>query len=943
MATTNDPASTRANGQVSAAPEWPSLQAADYQAAFTGPRIAAAPPVPNAQEVSGDAGRENTRGPQGQNPPAAVASAAALPLAPPVANQGVPPTPVPTGGSKHDCGNPSILLTPTVLASLRDKASNNTPQWQAFKGQLDSQLNHVIEGGYQGSELTTISDYALGYQILKNSDPDTANRYADKALAIIHSALNDYQKGVWTSRQFLARGDGATTTFTLPNNDFMPSTLKVYLAPVTTKAVVHGASHHSDSVDYYQKFLKASDTPDGAADYTEGVDWQYNADLGNNQIDWSLPGNEPAPGATYYVTEASSIDTALTNGYAVNGTTITFGTAPTPSQAVYVEYLYGTHAADFSTLAYQQTSAGDGGFNSIFIDDSYTSRYLGKHVAMGYDWLCGYPGFAPAVRDQASNLLVRWSDYVRDFGYYRNSPASNYGAGGYDSRMLTALALYGAGDPNGQRLIDEMTAYHQTYVVPVLQNPAPSLQGGFWAEGWNYGALATRNVLTAGLAWEASGLGTADAERQWSSEEIQSLLSEQPTPGTIYDGGDGYAYPLPFPAKNVPYLLSAATTDPIANSYANYMIQHYAGADTKDYEDMLFHDPSANATFWSSYPLAYLAPGTGLVTARADWNYDSTWLSFQLGNLLSADHQTYAPGQLQIQRGGDALLINANAVFENQALQTKSSLSNLIAIDDNGEGLQNYPFNMGVWYGTPGVYLTAYQSDPDFVYTAGDYRAAYSKNTDPGGGGPATELTRQVVYLRPDFIVTHDRVGTVKDYYPKQLRWHFLKAPTVAGNSWVENVGSSTLFGQTFSSLPLSTSSQPVTQGNQTVYRVITNNTDPALKVRYLTALQTAPAATSQMAPSHQVVSADGRMEGVEIANQVVLFGTDGPLNPFTGSVAYTVGGRGPVSHLLTDLEPGRTYQVMADGVLVATPTASDQGIVTFTTTPAGLQTIVVS
>jgi hypothetical protein len=84
-------------------------------------------------------------------------------------------------------------------------------------------------------------------------------------------------------------------------------------------------------------------------------------------------------------------------------------------------------------------------------------------------------------------------------------------------------------------------------------------------------------------------------------------------------------------------------------------------------------------------------------------------------------------------------------------------------------------------------------------------------------------------------------------------------------------------------------------------------------------------------------------MEGIQIANQLVLFGTDGPLNPFTGSVAYTVAGRGPVRHLLTDLEPGRTYQVMADGVLVDTPTASDQGTLTFTTTPAGTQTIVVS
>jgi hypothetical protein len=424
---------------------------------------------------------------------------------------------------------------------------------------------------------------------------------------------------------------------------------------------------------------------------------------------------------------------------------------------------------------------------------------------------------------------------------------------------------------------------------------------------------------------------------------IDNLLSDQPTPKTVYDGGDGYAYPLPFPGKDLLYVLAGASPDPVEQTYVNYMIQDYQGANAADYLDLLFRDPSAEGDFWSAYPLANLADGTGLVTARADWNYDSTWMAFQLGNLLAADHQTYAPGQLQLQRGGDALLVNANAVLENQDIHSKSSLSNLVAIDDNGDGAQNYRFNMGVWYGTPGVYLTAYEATDQYLYVGGDYRAAYSKNTNPGGGGPATELTRQVVYLRPDYVVVHDRAGTLKDTYPKQLRWHFLSAPTVNGNSWVEAVGSSKLFGETFSGVPLATTTERVSANGQTVYRVITSNTDPAAHVRYVSALQTAPASTDQMVATASVVSADGRMEGVRMGDRLVLFGTDGPLDPFTDPVTYTVTGAAPVTHLLTDLEPGRTYHVTADGVAVADVTAGSQGTITFTTTPAGAQTIVVS
>jgi hypothetical protein len=834
--------------------------------------------------------------------------------------------------------DPRILLTPTELDDMRQKAAANTPQWQAFKARLDANLTQLVMGYYQGFGLTWIADYALGYRVLEQSDPATAAKYADKAIAVMKSGLRDYQKGGWETRQFLTRGDGSTTTFTLPNSDVLPATVHIYLSNVTTKAVTRGSQSSTDAVDYYTKFLKASNTPDGPADYTEGLNWQHTGDQYQNQITWLLGGSAPTTGATYYVTE-TSVYAASRVAFALNGNTITLNVAPTSSQAVFVEYVYGTHAADGSTLAYQQTSAGDGGFNSIYIDTTYTSRNLGKYIAMGYDWLNDYTGFTQTLRSEAANLLVRWSDYIRDNGYYANSPASNYGAGGYVSRMFTALALSGGRDPNGDRLVSEMAAYRQNNLVPVLQNPTTSLVGGFWSEGWNYGNLATRNVILAGLAYESAGLGSATAERTWASEVVTALVSSQPTRDTVYDGGDGYAYPAPFPSKDLFYILAAASTDPVAQKYANYVIQNYSSANTRDFQDLIYRDPSATAAFWSDLPLQYRAAGTGLVTARADWSYNSTWVSFQLGNLLKADHQTYTPGQVQLQRGADALLVNANAIGGAQSLTTKSSFGNLIAIDDNGDGVQTYRWSTGVWYGSPGVVTTAYEATNAYMYVAGDYHAAYSRNTAPGLGGPASELIRQVVYLRPDFVLVHDRATTIKDAYPKQLQWHFLNAPSVSGNSWVEAVGSSKLFGQTFSSQPITTTAQPVTDGTATVYRVATNNAAPSQKVRYITALQTAPSTTASMVATQQVTSTDGRMEGVQMANQVVLFGTDGAVSPASG-ITYNATGSASLSHLLTDLQPGRAYQVTVNGSPVGTLAASNQGTLSFTTTTTGALTI---
>jgi hypothetical protein len=843
--------------------------------------------------------------------------------------------------------NPSLVLLPDqTLAALRQSATANTPQWQAYKLRLDQNLNVITtHGSYQGSALSWIADYALGYQVLKTIDPATAANYADKAIGLMNSGLHDYQKSDYVSRQFLARGDGTTTTFTLPNSDFVSSTLQAYLSDVSDQPVVRSTTGAVDVVRWYEDYLKVSNTADGPANYVEGTDW-IRTPTDENAITWLPNGKAPVPGSTYHVTIASLLGTTPTQ-VTVSGNTIKFAQAPRSDQAVFVEYLYGTHAADGSTLAYQQTSSGDGGEDSIFVDDTYSSRFLGKYMALGYDWLSGYVGFSSSLKSETADLLVKWYDDLQQYGYYINSPVSNYGAGSYVSDMLTALALADQGDSRGPALVNDMVGYRQTYLLPDLQTPDGSVEGGFWAEGWNYGQMSARNLLIAGLAFEEAGLSTASPERQWATDVVYDLISEQPTQSTVYDGGDGFAYPANFPNKDLFYLLSAATTDATARGYANYIIQQYPGQQTGDFQDLLFRDPSATANTWTSAPLQHRADGTGLVTARADWSYSSTWMSFQLGNLLSADHQSYTPGQLQIQRGGDALLANAEAYLNTQIGAPKSTYGNSVIIDDNGDGLQNYRYSMGYWYwngmpsGLPGVTTTAYEAGTDFLYVAGDYAAAYSNSGSPGAGGPATKLTRQIVYLRPDFVIVHDRAGTVKDSYTKKAQWNFLVNPTVSGNTWSESVGSSKLFGAAFSSQPISTAVTPVTYGGKTVYTLSTANSNPTLGVQYTTAFQTAPSSTSSMVGTTRVASADGRMEGVQMGDYVVMFGTDGTVDLAAGSITYNFSGTDAVKHLLTDLSPGAVYQVKVDGGVLGTFTASDQGTITFDTA-AGLSSVLV-
>jgi hypothetical protein len=830
-----------------------------------------------------------------------------------------------------------MLLSPEVQKALRAKVAADSPQWRAFRAGLNKQLPEIDRGCYQGSELAAISDYALGYQLLKDDDPRAASAYADKAIALMQSALHDYQKGDWHTRRYLARGDGSRVTFPLPHRDVIPSSLRAYLAPVAHVPLVRGAGTSADEAGYYRLFLKVSDTPDGPPDYQEGKDWRRSGDLANNLLDWSPHGKKPAPGARYFLTCTAGFGATNVAG-TVRGGALVLARPPAADQALLVEYVYGTHRDDGSSLAYQQTSAGDGGFNSILIDTTYPSRYLGKHVAMGLDWLDGYPAFPAPVKEEALDLLVRWSDYVRDHGYYRGGPSSNYEAGAYVSRVLTALAL-ARRHPAGPRLLREVLEYRERVLLPMLEGEPPSLRGGFWPEGWNYGALAAQNLLLAGLALESQGvIPRAAAERRWAAEVIRHLVSAQPAPGLVYDGGDWFAYPAPFPGKGLLDVLSAAADDAAARSHANYILQNYPPAVGNDYTDLLYRDPAAPAAYWSELPLQHFARGTGLLTARSDWGRAPVWVAFQMGNLLPADHQSYTPGQLQIRQGADDLLINGNAPGKNQPGCRKSSYGNTVILDDHGAGTQVYRESMGVWYGEPGVVVTAYEAADDHVYVAGDCRAAYSLNTAPGGGGPARELTRQLVYVRPGYVVVHDRVTTATDTCAKQQRWHFLAPPRVDGTAFEATAGASKLFGQTFSSEPLTAAVSAVEVGSATVQQLRIENRRPAKSVRFVTAFQVAPATTRAPDATRWVSSTDALVEGVQVGNEVVLFGRDGAVGR-TGPITYQVVGKASVNHLLTDLMAGRQYQVkVAGGQLAAR--ASVQGTLRFSTSGEGKYTV---
>lgn len=843
---------------------------------------------------------------------------------------GLPPASPPVTPADID----RMLLPRATLDSIRRRAVANDPQFVAFKREHDSWVNRPLKMSYQASGGHLAAGFSLLYLVYKDDAPALAAVYADKAIAAANTLCRDYMKLDGHTRQWIGRGDGVTRTFAFPHQGVK--------APIVFVGTFfeQERTRSADPIDVTEhalvKWIQIASAQGGPPDYIEGVDWQFSPDKSVQAVDWSLPGREPATGEKYWLTISRYYEAPVVSNYVRNGDSITFDVAPRKDQGIYAEYLYGDH--------YQQSGDGFGGLSSIKTDSTYTSRSLG-YVAFAHEWLAGSPAAVPYWYEWRT-MLRQWADYVAVSGYKKDSAASNYGIGHYWLRVLDAIVS------GNQARIEAVKSWRANVLVPTLTNLQNSLRGGWWAEGWTYGQTAAIKLLQAALVLKSATDTDISAEREWAAEVVTHLCHASPAQGQMYDGGDHAQYPpIPFPGRNmVSTLWHMLDGFSESSKFAAEMLLRMGGA-SNDWTGQVFHVPAdAVPVAWeSSEPLEHYAAGTGLVVARDRWAADNIWISFKCGNLLNADHQVYGEGNLEIQRGRDRLLVDANRECRNQWGPPSARFSNNVLVQTwrllgQGNGTQTvfplpaafvsgkfsawlvdpsqasatqqgaskyviegnlirflvaptssqdvyadfdrsqpYPHYPGIWYGTPGCRITEYNPQLDYVEIACDYRAGYSQQNTPGVVQSVSELTRQVVFLRPNIIVVYDRVTTAKPEYAKILQWHFLPTAefyeSVTANGFVVKVGSSRLVANVFSPSLISLESEIVQNSGQDglrpIRRVWAQQTSPANEMRFTTVFQALALGAAANMVEHVF---DVSTETIQVAGKTVRFNRTGPV-----------------------------------------------------------------
>lgn len=869
---------------------------------------------------------------------------------------------------------PALNILPSRVITAQSKATGNTAQWVAFKSRLDGQLASVVTGGFEGSSIPWAQDFALGYQCLQGSDPTTANKYADKAIALLWTNFSDLVRSGSQSRQFLAQGDGGTTVFTLPNTP-AAGTFNVYLGTVSAVAVVRGGtpngqdgSSGSGGFGADATAIKIVSTNDitAAPAYIKNTDWQQVGDYCDGTVDWSLGGSEPTAGTTYYVViSKGSSATKQTTGFTQSGTALTFTTAPTTSQAVFVEYLY----TDANGNAYRQTGCGFGGYNYLLVDVGFQARYI-RFLCAAADWLWNYANFPAALKTLIISCLKSWQGHYYDGttggGPTANAPLSggafqnNYTAGFYSAQLFSALALNGR-DLSASTLLSQITTWRTTYLQPGLSG-AQSLAGGQPPEWWNYGPFTLEGYLAATDAYNDSGNGTFSDELTWAADIINCCTLERPTATTMITAGT-LAFPAAFPPpstavpnSNFLSLACFLSNNATKTTWGNYMLQNQYSAITVDASDLLFRDPSATAAdYTASRPLgAYLA-GPLTWMSRADNTDTGMFVWSDLGNAIAGGHYCvpFATGHIGISRGVDLLVYNGwdvGGAAGGSGQQT--SYANIVLCDDAGAGYQTYDIANNGGVPRMGNASTPYPAgfipsgnggldvaSAGYAYGATlDLPLTFVKSTNTSLH-TCQHFQRRVLHVRPDYVFVHDRVQLTLATFTAWQQWHSQGTLTLGGaDNWTYAVGSSKLFGKCYSGQGLTTTSATPTVNGHTINQVkhaLTTGTTTAFT--FMTALQAAPSTTGAMDATTYITSGDARFDGVLIGTVLALFPQAGDVNPWSGSTSYSATYSGTITHYVCGVEPNRTFTVgVSVGSGPGTATSSAGGVLTFQTTGTG-------
>jgi hypothetical protein len=654
-------------------------------------------------------------------------------------------------------------------------------------------------------------------------------------------------------------------------------------------------------------------------------------------------------------------------------------------------------------------------------DDGFVMKFFGVGMGLLYDWV--YDVLTPTQRTQiyttANAWQTNWEDPEGCANFEYTNPVGNYFAGFFHAKTVMVLATAGDNPSAPAEWTDWQTKQYQT----APSNPphlgvqpyfAAHMAGGGWPEGFgNYGPFATFNMSLP--AWEvktATGVDLVTAAMPYTFPvDAGDYLMHFTWPTRTYiddrdtNHSNGNEDAPPPSSTDVGMFMQTLALQRYWNAPHADVLQQYTneviaarGDDTDAWEEFLFYDPNGPAAPLDSLPRSYFATGANSVAARSDWTTNATWMSFRGGTYIDgpgAGEQGFDEGGLALVRGGTPLLVNGTGWTVHEP--GGNGDENRVYNDEHSDLVPD-----DIYYGNRTIYnifyvrhmngatlldhygqtdnsseedgartkISTYEDGSNYVLALATHlEDMYVK--DSGGHPQVGAWAREVMYLRPNYVLVYDRTAagnasggnTADDQF---LAFHFPANPTAAtapaGENRYDVTYNATYAGAMTTILPANntttiigmypangTGTHAQTASNPIkVWQVQVRPPDSAAAQTWLTAFDLDSTAASVATASAIDVTSGNAIGGLFASNggnQAVLFNNGAAGTTVAGSITYTVPNVA-TTHFIAELaaNAGYTVTVVVSGsehtltVARGGPlTTSAKGVLAFTVSVSGV------
>ncbi len=479
---------------------------------------------------------------------------------------------------------------------------------------------------------------------------------------------------------------------------------------------------------------------------------------------------------------------------------------------------------------------------SAYWDADFLETVAG--VAVAFDWL--YDTLLPTDRDALVTVMLDAAAMLNnpergfDLAYILSEDGGFYRFAAYDvwgPRVLWAVAATGLAllgdDPAAAELVEYARDLLRGWMLPALDD----LQGGAWPAGPAPAFRATWALAqTATAFWTARGENYFSATDWWYDRLAYNLFFYLPNHQTSPAGPHpGYADIIgPGERHNPAGVLARAHDSLLTTVFAGTQYAAWMGWFLGEVSPPLQGPWTAEEFLWDAGGtgdtpppwLVWYTLGTGHAFMRSAWEgEDITHISFIAGDRYAAD-QFLASGHLALWRGDDLLLGRGGAysgeILHDANYYGRSIAANVPLICDLAEDFDAarpappdtlwlndcgqrgaagqrptnpyYRAENAPAFETGGILRFA--EEGGLVYFRADLTAAYNSPlyTTPGNRPKAQNVLREVIFIRPDVLLVHDRVTTSDPDAALINSFHVPAQPAALGEWWRIDNGDSHLF-----------------------------------------------------------------------------------------------------------------------------------------------------